>query len=68
MIQDNEQGEQQADGSPAHPYPGTEYVTAKGHHLDSAHGKCIRCGEPAINLYEDAMYGPVRECIHSGEQ
>ncbi|SLK03667.1 hypothetical protein SAMN06295987_104275 [Novosphingobium mathurense] len=34
----------------------------KGHELDSAHGKCIRCGCPAINLYEDAAYGPIRDC------
>lgn len=38
------------------------YVHEKGHRLNTAHGHCRFCGEPAINLYEDAAYGPVRDC------
>lgn len=38
------------------------YVAEKGHELDSGHGKCIHCGADAIDLYEDAAYGPVRSC------
>lgn len=34
-----------------------------GHWFDKAHGKCIRCGTPTIDLYEDGQYGPVRACV-----
>jgi len=33
-----------------------------GHWFDAAHRKCINCGTPAIDLYEDGHYGPVRSC------
>lgn len=33
-----------------------------GHWFDAAHGKCIRCGTPTIDLYEDGVYGPLRRC------
>jgi hypothetical protein len=39
-----------------------------GHWFDTAHGKCIRCGEHAINLYEDMMYGPVRKCVEKPDE
>ena len=33
-----------------------------GHHLEKAHGNCTRCGCAAIDLYEDAAYGDIRQC------
>ena len=33
-----------------------------GHWFDTAHGKCIHCGTPTIDLYEDGIYGKVRRC------
>lgn len=39
-----------------------DYVAEKGHRLDTAHGRCIHCRTYAIDLYEDAAYGDVREC------
>lgn len=33
-----------------------------GHWFDKAHGKCVNCGTPAINLYEDGAYGDIRRC------
>lgn len=33
-----------------------------GHWFDKAHGKCINCGVPTIDLYEDGHYGPIRSC------
>lgn len=38
-----------------------------GHWFDSAHGKCIRCEVPTIDLYEDGWYGPVRCCASGTE-
>jgi hypothetical protein len=34
-----------------------------GHWFDRAHGKCIHCGTPTIDLYEDGSYGSVRACV-----
>jgi len=39
-----------------------DYVYEKGHRLDTAHGKCIRCNAFALDLYEDPVYGGVRDC------
>lgn len=34
-----------------------------GHWFDKAHGKCVKCGTPCIDLYEDGLYGPTRACL-----
>lgn len=39
----------------------------KGHRFDIPVKKCIRCGEYAINIFEDAAYGDIRECIPNVE-
>lgn len=39
-----------------------EWVAEKGHVLTTASGNCTKCGTAAIDLYEDAAYGPVRDC------
>jgi hypothetical protein len=33
-----------------------------GHWFNAAHTKCVNCGTPTIDLYEDGSYGPVRKC------
>ncbi len=33
-----------------------------GHWFNFAHDKCINCGTPTIDLYEDGSYGPIRSC------
>jgi hypothetical protein len=33
-----------------------------GHWFNTAHDRCIRCGTPTIDLYEDGVYGDVRPC------
>jgi hypothetical protein len=38
-----------------------------GHWFDTAHGQCIRCGTPTIDLYEDGMYGSIRRCEPKSE-
>ena len=45
-----------------------DYVAEKGHRLDKAHGRCINCGAPAIDLYEDAAYGGVRDCTKPSKE
>lgn len=34
-----------------------------GHVFNDPTGKCVRCGAWAIDLAEDMVYGPVRQCI-----
>jgi hypothetical protein len=34
-----------------------------GHQPDQKGHYCVRCGDPMIDIYEDAAYGPVRKCI-----
>jgi len=38
-----------------------------GHELDDPPGKgpveCVKCGAQAIDLFEDAAYGPIRKCV-----
>lgn len=33
-----------------------------GHWFNAAHDRCIHCGTPTIDLYEDGVYGPIRSC------
>lgn len=33
-----------------------------GHAFDKPVRKCVRCGVPAIDLFEDGIYGPLRAC------
>jgi hypothetical protein len=39
-----------------------DWVAEKGHRLTADGYKCERCNAPAIDLYEDGVYGPVRNC------
>jgi hypothetical protein len=34
----------------------------RGHWFNTAHTECLRCGAPTIDLYEDGVYGDIRQC------